>query len=334
MKNQRGFTLVEVMISMVLLAMFAMFMSVNIKDLVDTQQGHDNDIRIVDLSKKIEGHYRQNAWNVESESANKYYVGGTSFILNGEYTSSSNPAWVLLARQIGLSERDYVDGYNRPYKILISPRLTYNYEGILIPYRTIAFVSNNGGDVTSGNQVILSTLDANGTINLANRESASVFNSLEISTANFIETREKVRSIASLYTQYYWGKVNNGKNDASVNYFAGGTGSPMTGVNWDSASTIKPTCASDPTMVIDLDSAGVPITKTNLDKVLGLSKNMITTAWGTEIGTLNCNNATFKTGGVNVVYWTFSKNKLPFTALLGFALPNLDSYVVSVYSTN
>lgn len=334
MKNQRGFTLVEVMISMVLLAMFAMFMSVNIKDLVDTQQGHDNDIRIVDLSKKIEGHYRQNAWNVESESANKYYVGGTSFILNGEYTSSSNPAWVLLARQIGLSERDYVDGYNRPYKILISPRLTYNYEGILIPYRTIAFVSNNGGDVTSGNQVILSTLDANGTINLANRESASVFNSLEISTANFIETREKVRSIASLYTQYYWGKVNNGKNDASVNYFAGGTGSPMAGVTWDSASTIKPTCASDPTMVIDLDSAGVPITKTNLDKVLGLSKNMITTAWGTEIGTLNCNNATFKTGGVNVVYWTFSKNKLPFTALLGFALPNLDSYVVSVYSTN
>lgn len=334
MKNQRGFTLVELLLAIALLAMFSSFITINMKDLIDVQQGYDNNFRIVDLSKKIEGHYRQNAWDIESEPTKKYFVSGSSYISDGDFTSRNNPAWVLLASRLGLSERDYVDGYNRPYKILISPRLTYNYEGILVPYRTIAFVSNNGGDVVSGEQVIASTLDANGTINLADNESASVFNSLEISTKNFLETREKVRAIASIYTQYYWAKVNNGKNDASVNYFAGGTGSPMTGVSWDSVSTIKPTCPSDSSMVIDLKSAGVPITKTNLDTVLGLSKNMITTAWGTEIGTLNCNNATFKTGGVNVVYWTFSKNKLPFTALLGFALPNLDSYVVSVYSAN
>lgn len=334
MKSQRGFTLVELLVAISLLAMFSMFVNVNIKDFTDFSQSVNNNLKTSNIAEKMEGNYRQNAWDIELDPAARYFVGGGNYLLSNEYTSQSNAKWAAFAPTIGLNERDSLDGYNRPYKILISPRLSYQYEGMLIPYRTIAFVSNNGGDMSGANQVIASKLDANGTIQLAAGETASVFNTLDISLKNFIDSREKVKSIASLYTQYYWGKVNSGKNDSSVNYFAGGTGSPMSGVSWDSASTIKPTCSSDPTMVIDNDSAGVPISKTNLDKVLGLSKNSITTSWGNEIGTLNCNNVTFKTGGANVAYWTFSKNKLPFTALIGFAMPNLDSYVVSVYSTN
>lgn len=334
LRKNSGFSLVEVLLVISLLSMFSLVVSYYGKDIIDIQQKTDSQSRVVDIAKKIETHYKQNAWSVESELSNKYFVSGTDFLLNNTYTKNSNQAWVKLARKIGIGEAGYLDGYNRPYKILISDRLEYYYDGVLIPYRTISFVSNNGGDVVADEQVIKSTIDANGTINLASGETASIFNSLDISIDNFNESKKKLESIASLYSQYYWGKSNKSVGDASINYFAGGSGSPMPDVSWDPSSTIKPTCAGLPSMTIDPKSSGVPISKTNLDVVLGLSKNMITTSWGVEMGTLNCNNQSFKTNGVNVTYWCFSKSKLPFVALLGFSLPNLESYIVSVYSTN
>lgn len=334
MRKHGGFSFVEVLLVISLLSMFSLVVSYYGKDIVDIQQRTDSSSRVIDIAKKIETHYIQNAWNVESEVSDKYFVSGTDYLLNNTYTKESNLAWVKLAKGMGIGKASYLDGYNRPYKILISNRLEYYYGGVLIPYRTISFVSNNGGDVIGDEQVIKSTIDSNGTIKLASGETASIFNSLDISIKKFDESKRKVESIASLYSQYYWGKVNKGVGDASINYFAGGSGSPMPDVSWDPSSIIKPTCAGLPSMTIDAKSAGVPISKTNLDVVLGLSKNMITTSWGVEMGTLNCNNQSFKTNGVNVTYWCFSKSKLPFVALLGFSLPNLESYIVSVYSTN
>lgn len=334
LKKNKGFSFVEVLIVISLLSVFSLVVSYYNRDIVDIQQKSDSESRIVDIAKKIEAHYIQNAWGVESEPSDKYFVSGTDYIENNSYTDNSNVAWVKLAKIVGIGKNSFLDGYNRPYKILISSRMDYQYGGVLVPYRTISLVSNGGGDVVGNEQVIKSTLDANGTIKLAAGETASVFNSLDISLKKFEESKSKIETIASLYTQYYWGKVNKGAGDASINYFAGGNGSPMPDVFWDVSSSIKPTCAGLPSMTIDAKSSGVPISKTNLDTVLGLSKNMITTSWGVEMGTLNCNNQTFKTGGTNVTYWCFSKSKLPFIALLGFSLPNLESYVVSVYSTN
>lgn len=334
MKNNSGFSFVEVLLVISLLSVFSLVVSYYNKDIVDIQQRTDNASRVIDIAKKIESHYIQNAWNIESEQSDKYYVSGSDYILNNTYTKKTNIPWVKLAKSIGISESSYLDGYNRPYKILISQRLDYSYGGVLIPYRTISFVSNGGGDVIGDEQVIKSVVDANGTIKLSSGETASIFNSLDFSIQKFNESKNKIESVASLYSQYYWGKVNKGVSDTSINYFAGGAGSPMPDVSWDVSSTIKPTCAGLPSMTIDPKSSGVPISRTNLDTVLGLSKNMITTSWGMEIGTLNCNNQTFKTNGVNITYWCFSKSRLPFVALLGFSLPNLESYIVSVYSTN
>jgi len=336
-KNQRGFTLVEMMIGLSLATVLVavtvplIMQAVMFKESVET----DNNIKV--LSTAVKKWYQDEAFNIDSNNASGLYMPDGTFVLNN--TSVLGTKWSELISRAGFDDSKMVDGFGRNYKFFVSNRLQSPYEGVLIPYRVIAFVSAGNEDRSAdGSSKIKSTFDpATGKLTIATGEITTLFSGLDVQIRKFEESKKKLQELSDTYGQYYWSRYRASANEPSINYFARNGSN----IKWDSTAdvtrVVEATCGKPSGTLNGVTLLGTTIKNSKLNTALGLTDSSIMDSYGREFRILNCGTtASMRVAGASYSLTvrdpTVGNGLPPYTAAMGFTLPNSESYIMSVAS--
>lgn len=328
-KKNRGFTLLEVLVTLGLLMVIMAIAMPAIDSMIKFNQRLETKANMERLAKAIERTYRNHAFEIDGDPLPRIRFGGTT-INNGP---SVLPNFQAVITEGGEDASILEDGFNRPFRVFVSNRLTANIDGQPIPYHVIALVSNQGGAYNGPARS--QTLDAGTTFNpatgqltLAGYDTGVVINGLYVQQDIFRETKKKLQKLSDAWQNYYRLRYlqDPGRN-INRDYF----GEPVAGnarpLAWHppQAGSVTANCG-----VADPDPAiwGYPLTSLNINVALGLGETDITDSWGNEIHALNC--GTFGTTLRNPNTTVLGMNTPPYSALLGVRLPDGTDYLVSV----
>lgn len=332
--QQKGFSLLEILIA-VSLFLTAMILYYNdIADMGAFKQRVETETRLKEVQSAFKNHYRTNAWNIDTVNANRYWLSSAGSAQDKGETAGQQ--WLDFAKISGIPQTYLQDGYNRAFRTLVTQRLNYPYEGVNIPYRVIAVITNVGGDIdpNTGLQVINSTLDdSNGRLNVAPGEMGFAFSTLPIAIEKFEQSKERLKKITNDYSQYYWGRYHSGIGDVSVDYFGSFSGNNY----WDPNGLVQATCNMSAPYVNGAYAVGPTISSSNLDDALSIPHTQKIDGWGNEFYMLNCGSTSgVKRQGNSETVTARAPNgsdtNPPYTAVVSFMLANGDSYYITVPS--
>lgn len=336
--KQKGFTLVELVISMFMLSAFLSIIYTATSGISDNITRERNETFPKEMVNMFKEHYILNTYEVDSNSGSSYLAENIS-IENNSLSTNVSESLNEMIDTVSYSNATFRDGYNQPMLIMVSELLTQEYEGVLIPYRVFSIVSTAGIDVME-KSTFKSTMDVStGIVNAHPEESVVTVNTFQEQLEKFKRTKDKVRKIAKSYSLYYWSRHNLGIGDISVDYFASSNSG-----RWDRDSlnkTVKKTCDSgSPDVVNSHNTPGVDVSYINFTNALGLSDDFAKTDWGEPIYITNCGviNNVLSGGEIksirprNPEQTGVNRNIQPFNAVIGFTLPNGESYYESISS--
>lgn len=216
--NQRGFTLIEMAIVMVLIGLSLAVLSSNLMSFFAVKSQSVTDQRLESIRQAIQSAYIENAWQIDTTPSATLALK-TGVFSSGDMSEAS-AASIALYSTTSVSDMLY-DGYGNPFVVFISNPITTIYNNISVTYHKIAVVSS-GGKV-DGTQTIF---DQNtGDILLGERESAILINGLDIQRKFIDKSTAQIEKIANLYEQFFYTRLMNSTiKSISVDYFAQGSG--------------------------------------------------------------------------------------------------------------
>lgn len=330
--NQKGFTLLELIIGMVFLSSFLSVLYVATSGVTDNISRQKNEVFPSELVNMIKDHYLFNTYEIDTSPQNTY-VSGEANIPNGSLTTTNNIKESLtnMIDTVHYSNMTFRDGYNQPMMILVSELLEKNYEGVMIPYRVFSVVSTNNIDVM-GPETFNTTMDVTtGEVDIDPNETVVTIDTFKEQLERFKSSKEKVERMSRAYSHYYWSRYNLESGDIAKDYFASG------GTYWDNlgGQKVSKSCESGtPDNVNGYNTPGVDVSNVNFVNALGLSNDFENNEWGEPIYLMNCgtiNNVL--SGGETLTIEprnpdASSSNKRiqPFNAVIGFTMPNGESY--------
>lgn len=332
-KNQKGFTLLELVIGMVMLSMFLSILYVATSGLTDDISRQRNEVYPSELAHMLKDHYLLNTYEVDANTGANYISSGSN-LPNRGLTSTEIGSLTNMVRTSAISYQNmnFRDGYSQPMLILISNQLEKNYEGVMIPYRVFAIASSNNVDVIGSHTFFDTTMDINtGVVNIAENESVVVINTFQEQLEKFLASKEKVNRLSKAYSHYYWSRHNLGIGDISVDYFASG------GSSWDTqaGTKVSRSCVSGgPDVVNGFNTPGVPASNVNFANALGLSADFEISDWGQPMYIMNCGSIGNVLSGGTAITITprnpespdTARRIQPYNAVIGFTMPNGESY--------
>ena len=331
-RKESGFSLLETIVAVSILSITITIVFFGVSNFVDRSEVQENEKYIQSLANAFKSHYESYAFEVESNSGASYNLPSQGIsINNGAISTSSLESLEAMSRSVSIPNLRFTDGFNQPFKILISNRLEKEYQGVYIPYRVIAIVSNVDGDFVNGVPDFDTTMNVNtGEVNINDGELVSTFNTYKTQVNKFIETKKKIDKIANAYTQFYWSRYNqsSGGGIRSRNYFASG------GSNWDSGTSIARTCGSS-RQIEGHNSPGTNISSTGLSNELNIGVSSYLDEWGQELYMLNCGsvdniaigNSTVRLRPRSPDSPDSNKRTHPYNAIIGVTLSNGQSYI-------
>jgi len=190
-----------------------------------------------------------------------------------------------VVRIAGLSPELLRDGYNRPWQVQISQRLTRQRGGIDVPYHVIALASNDGGDYDGAAQALDpgTTFDpATGAVTFAGRDVGLVVDGYRVWDALAGDADRQVRAIADAYSTWYRARARQSGGSLTADYFA----TRGADAAWD-RTVAAPQILADCDLVAPDGLWGVPLWQTRLDQVLGLGAQA-RAPWGQAVRVMNC----------------------------------------------
>lgn len=330
--SERGFTLIEVIVSISVVLILTFIFAPQTLELTGFLQRIESESNLKSLKSAAEKWYRLNAWEIDRRNGAVFYLPDNTTAVNNTAVSGSN--WEKMITTAGQSTDILQDGYNHNFRFFVSNPLSYNHEGILIPYRTIAFVTSMGDEVDNqGNTVIDSTFDpTTGELTVANSEMGIVVSGLGIQLEKFEASKKRLSHLIDSYTQYYWARFRAGPNEPAINYFAN-RGSD---IKWDVNGTVEATCGKPSDSHKGHRLLGTSINNVNFKQALSLSETDIIDGYARPYRILNCGNTNgMRINGVSRNLQVRDPNTVgipPYTASLGFTLPNGESYIMSASS--
>lgn len=329
-KNQKGFTLLELTIGMVMLSMFLSVLYVATSGLTDDISRQRNEVYPSELAHMIKDHYLLNTYEVDLNPGSDYVATDIN-IPNRSLSTNVIESLTNMVDTVPYSNMTFRDGYNQPMLILVSELLEKNYEGVMIPYRVFSVVSTANEDVM-GLETFGTTMDVTtGQVDIDTDETVITINTFQEQLAKFEASKEKVERISRAYSHYYWSRHNLQMGDISRDYFASGGGS------WDNqvGTKVARSCVSgEPDTINGFNTPGVPATNVNFANALGLSADFEISDWGQPIYIMNCGSIGNVLSGGSTLSITprnpdspdAGRRIQPFNAVIGFTMPNGESY--------
>lgn len=317
--------LVSLGVAVVIVSMLTHFI-VSTLDQNNKIQGESN-LQI--LSKTVESWYEDNSWYIDSNNSSELKYKDNS---GKEYdikpsNYSDQESIKKIAKKYNGNDNVVLNGFKSPFYVFVSDRLSVNVDNVLIPYHVIAIVDKGDKDNYE------SSFDkSTGELTLVNGESGVVISGYDIEKNIFDKSKIRMNYISDAYRSFYYSRFVGHGAEFSRNYF----GSYGSSESWDKDSPVKAVCVTNESGIV-----GVNISETNLTNELSLQNSSYKTLWGYEYKILNCGyskNIPQAYGNVDVFARTPNSDSTsripPYTAIIGFKLPNNQVYMDTIISTN
>lgn len=281
--RQRGFTLAEMLVAVVVLGIVLAATLPMLSQALSQQQRVETQARLDRLRTALELVYRQQAWTIDGQTG-QVLATGTQTIQPGPL----NPAqWADVTRIAGLTPDLLVDGYQRPWEVRISQRMTRLRAGVSVGYHTIALISSAGGDYdgTAGQSLDAGTaFDATtGALTLGGRDVGIVVDGYPVWDGMVATADAQVRAVAAAYAAWFRTRAQiNNVGAYDIDYFA----TRGTSAAWDSTAT-GTTILADCDVLSPDGLWGRPLSQLRIDQVLGLG-SQATAPWGQALRVANC----------------------------------------------
>ncbi len=314
--RQAGFTLWEVLIAGALISVLGAILIPNIASTVDYGNRQETESRLTSLKSAIRQAYAEHAMSVDDSPSQTINLlpggngaGQSSAVLR---TGPSRPpaqrtqyqeAFAMLGRYAGLpGGRAASDGFNAPWQVYVSNRLSRQWRGYAVYYHVIALVSNQGGDVVNG-QIQLDPGTGfdfrTGELTLGGDDAGITVSGFPIQTNLFETTIDRMNRFANIYEGYFRTNFkSNAQRDRSVDYFSQACPGQGTNENRFITYGIKNSC--NRTFDYPAGNTNIPFTPqssgrcndaraliepgTGFDQAFGITDEAVRTAWGYTMG--------------------------------------------------
>jgi prepilin-type N-terminal cleavage/methylation domain-containing protein len=318
--KQKGFTLSEMMVAIVLAALFLFTIAEALTPALAFFGKQDTTAKLADLRLAIESAYKDDARLVDAvpEAIFTVTAGTINPVApdaNGRCSTAPN-TFNPIARYLPSSAAvSAVDGFGQGMCVYITTRQTSTINGLSYPYHTIAVVSPGyDGAVDSA-----TALSAVGVLTLGGDDKGVVIDGRKIVGDLVKATMEQINRASTALASYFVTRYqSNASRDMGVNYFARTNRAGDLTSEFDSGGSMPST-----------GGAAVPITNNGAHSVLGLSVADVTDPWG---GTLRLDNSSNAVR--NPENTTTSMRSPGYTARISTALPNgsvLERTIVGAY---
>jgi prepilin-type N-terminal cleavage/methylation domain-containing protein len=249
-RSQRGFTLIEVLIALVLVTLISVAIMGSLGPWLSFKEKLDTQHKLADAEAAIQLAYTANAMTVDSVGANYIQLSDGAQMLasttqNGRCVANQN-TWQALSNFLPEGPRNSsLDGFQQPFCVFISNQLSAPGPGATVYYHNIAIVSLG----TSGLLDPATSFDANtGALNVAGDNTGILVNGYAVQLDKLNQTQKQLDKIASTYETYFTSEyLSTASRDVTIDYFANSgsgalgwdaNGSVMVTSGWTAANTV------------------------------------------------------------------------------------------------
>ena len=322
--GSRGFSLVEILVAISLMAIITVSVAPQLKYLVNFQSGMQTQNLLSELQSGFAAAYQANVNSIESNpnAVLSFPAGAVAQAL----PSGTGRCTATVATFVPWS--DYTghaagslatDGYGAPLCVFISPQSALAINGVNLYYHVVAFVSTGPNRVLDAGTGLN---PATGNLTLAGDDTGVTFNGQSFVLGQYNQTVSKMQNIAQALSAYYLMRYQSDPTrSASIDYWSNGVGSAYTS-RWDSNNT--------PINQIPWENTAVSIISSGISTALSLSQNDVTDGFG--------NIFKFENASVNVRSpdngGTYAMTFPPYTALISTTLPGGSSLSQAVVGVN
>lgn len=328
MNNQKGFSLIEILVAVTLMSIMTVAVAPQLKYMLNFESGADTKNKLSELSSGFATAYLANIAQIEQDP-NAEINFGSAGIMHPATTTAGGRCTATSANFLPWSEYSgqapatmVKDGYGAPICILINPQSSVMVNGVTLYYHTVAFVSAGPNNVFDNG----TALSATGTLTLGNDDTGVLFDGRAFSVEKYNTTADKMKIIASALEQYYVTRYQSDPSrSSSIDYWSNGAGLTATAAaRWDS---------SNPGNVIDYTPAATPMystgASTELSVALSLSKADVTDGFGSIINFENASPYVRSPANSNA-----NQSIPPYTSLISTTLPGGVTYSDAVVGVN
>lgn len=317
-RRQRGFTLLEVMVAMLLVGALYAIASESFGPALAFRAEVETKERQKDLRQAVHSAYKLNAINVDASSTAELDFGGTYGKLEPvepdpatKRCAANATTFASVASFSSMSAGDaFRDGYGNPVCVLITPRLSLTVSGSTVYYHSVAIVSPGKNGVIEAGTTLSATT---GNMSVDGDDIGILLDGRNFAQERYDLTLESIRRAADAYQAYFSVRYQSDPaRSISVDYFSCGDDAacPPATANalWDAGNGMPSTCAGAVPMFA---SAGI-----SPHAVLGLSQSDVTDGYGNIITMDNCGSSVRSPGNVTVAL-----RAPPYTAVISTTLP-------------
>lgn len=236
-RNQRGFTLIEVLIALVLVTLISVAIMGSLGPWLSFKEKIDTQHKLTDVQTAITLAYTANAMTIDSVSDNylQIYSGGqmvqSTPQSNGRCVTNLS-SWQALSSYLPDGPANSaLDGFQQPFCVYISNLISAQGPGATIWYHNIAIVSlGASGKINSGTSFDATT----GALTLAGDNTGVLINGYAIELDKVNQVQKQLDKISSAYETYFTSEyLSTASRDVTVDYFANGGNS-----TWDTNSSV------------------------------------------------------------------------------------------------
>lgn len=352
MRNQKGFTLVEIVIAIALVLMITAVVTQGLGPWIKFKQRLETEQSLRDLVQATTAMYKANAFNIDDVDPDGPIgsVVGVNGMLSLDPTQpaplnlfrtdcqAGDPADTTSVQETLRPLQPYLsksitelskDGFNNKICVLVSKRQYRDVNGTRLFYHSIAFISP--GDNTTldeGTNFVYNGTTM--TLTLAGDDTGQMVDGFKIALDNYQTTVARLQKLASAYETYFHIRfLTKSDRDISIDYFYGNNGQnngdPGDVTNGDPGPTApetRPNLGGNWTQasfdnVIDVVNSGSGPNR--FSAILGVGDSEGRDAWGKPLLVDN-RSQRVKAGELNGV-----KTQPPFSAAFGALLPGTTS---------
>ncbi|MBU6460706.1 MAG: type II secretion system GspH family protein [Proteobacteria bacterium] len=283
----RGFTLLELAVSMMIIALLTTVLGNTFMPWVHFRQAEENETRLRELAGTLSAAYDQSSLSVDGQAGARLdFLQGVVMPSpadgSGRCTSTAASFLPVAAFSSRSATTLYQDGYHQPFCVLVTPRLFQRVDGVQLDYHDVALVSAGAnGHLDSGR--CHTYLDAaTGQLFLCGDDTGIRVDGFALALAHFRLTVLRMNRIVRAMEDYFATRYEmDPSRDVAIDYFA------STGPNpgrWDQGGTMPSSGCLAPLPLTGPDGA-------NPQVLLGLSRTDVTDAYGQVMTVDNCSNA-------------------------------------------
>lgn len=309
MRQQRGFTLLEISVVLIVLSAITMLVLDNVGPWINYQSRLKTEQRLEDLKRAFGSAYRANIGLVDSQPDAVFRLPGgdivpTPISANGVCQSTDQTLRPLAGQLPAATAVAARDGSGAPLCFFITPRQSTVVEGISVTYRTVAVASPGINGSMEAGSACTTGISATGQATRCGDDEIVVVDGLSIALEAHRATVQRMERIVKAYEAYFAMRYQSDPaRNVAVNYFA--AKGPGEAERWDLLGSVD---GSDCV-------AGSPVS--NIIAAIGLAASDVIDAYGNVFLYDTCSSAVRSPGNA-----TLSMTLPPYTAAIQTTLPD------------